>query len=63
MVLTMQMRVLLPVVLLSTVTWAAQVQLGNTTITGTDTLDVLEFYGGQCLVDFAHLNILNAPYA
>ncbi|KAK7040281.1 hypothetical protein VNI00_009748 [Paramarasmius palmivorus] len=40
------MRVLLPIAILSTVTWAAQVQLGNTTLTGTDTLDVLEFYGG-----------------
>ncbi|KAK7040282.1 hypothetical protein VNI00_009749 [Paramarasmius palmivorus] len=40
------MRVLLPIVLLPTVAWAAQLQLGNTTLTGTNTLLVLEFFGG-----------------
>uniref|UniRef100_A0A0W0FXR7 Carboxylesterase type B domain-containing protein n=1 Tax=Moniliophthora roreri TaxID=221103 RepID=A0A0W0FXR7_MONRR len=30
----------------SAVTLAAQVQLGNTTLTGTNTLQVLEFFGG-----------------
>ncbi|KAK7040280.1 hypothetical protein VNI00_009747 [Paramarasmius palmivorus] len=40
------MRVLLPIALLSTVTWATEVQLGKTTLTGTNILDVLEFYGG-----------------